>query len=419
MKLQIEQWILDKHYSTNVRKLFSESVICYRNSAYRASLIFSYIGFLTIIKETIIKAKRPAGFREPEWNSLIAKINNDELWEKEVYEALIRVAKPIFPLNDDLRLQLRYWKDRRNDCAHFKTNEIESHHTEAFWSFIKSNISKMTVEGGMETLLNKFEEHFDDTKTPPDADFTYLVKEIDGSVMHSEMHDFFKQLKLRIDETRSWFLDSSALKVYHKILDAADVRVQESLVEYLKQEQRDIRFLDAFPDKVLQLNYSPTDVRTIWKSRMYDKTTGTNPFNIFAGLLRNKLIPKGEIEEANSELFSNFNQTNYHWLPETKDIDTLKANGFFDVVHKIAIEEKDLKDFMWVNSKCDLIMTYLENNPLKPSAVKCICEMAERTNYSQWLIREINNDFENLPEFRKGFKKVAATAGIRIPTNLR
>ena len=79
MKLEIENWVLNKGYSNNIRKLFSESVICYRNGAYRASLIFSYIGFLTIIKETIVRAQPTTGFSIPEWKNLISKINNDDL----------------------------------------------------------------------------------------------------------------------------------------------------------------------------------------------------------------------------------------------------------------------------------------------------------------------------------------------------
>jgi hypothetical protein len=419
MKLQIEIWVLEKGYTNNIRKLFNESVICYRNGAYRASLIFSYIGFLTIIKETIVKAQRPTAFTESEWNNLISKINNDDLWEKEVYESLIRATKPIFPLNEDLKLQLRYWKDRRNDCAHFKYNEIENHHTEAFWSFIKSNVPKMTVEGGMETLLNKFDEHFDDTKTPPNADFTHLVKEIETSVLTIELHDFFKKLKARIDGRRWWYPDSDALKVYYKILDVADTRTQESLIEYLKQEDRDVKFLNAYPDKIIQLNFSPAEIRTLWKTRIYDKTSTVNPYNIFAGLLRHSLIPKDQIEDANTEIFGHYSQTDYHKLPESKDIETLKANNFFETVFKIAIIDKDLKDFMWVNSKCDLIISFIENLPVNIKTVKCVFEMAERANPSQWLVRELKNTFTNLPDLKTQFHTIATTNSIKIPADFR
>lgn len=416
MKLHIESWVEEKGYSTNIKGLFSESVICYRNGAYRASLIFSYIGFLTIIKETIIKSQRPSTFIEAEWLAIIAKLNNDDTWEKEVFEVLIKATKPIFPLNEDLRLQLRYWKDRRNDCAHFKQNEIESHHTEAFWSFIKSNLPKMTVEGGAESLLNKFEAHFDETKTPSGEDFAYLVKEIENSVLITELHYFFKKLKFRIDSTRFWHSDSDAAKVYCKILDITNHKIQESLVDYLKQEERDIKFLNSFPEKVLQLNYSTADIRTLWKERIYDSALSINPFNIYSGLLRNNLIPSGQISEANRELFNSFSQSTNRKLPEGKDIETLKANGFFDTVFKIAIEEKDLSKYSWVNEKCDLIISFIENYPLNLKTVKSICEMAERTNFSQWLVKALQDTFANSPDLKTEFHKIATSNSIKIPT---
>lgn len=419
MKLEIETWVLGKGYTNNIRKLFSESVICYRNAAYRASLIFSYIGFLTIIKETIIKARRPPSFTEPEWNNLISKINHDELWEKEAYEALIRTTKQIFPLTEDLKLQIRFWKDRRNDCAHFKHNEIESHHIEAFWSFMKSNIPKMTVEGGMETLLNKFDEHFDDTKTPPNADFTDLVKEIEVSVLTSELSDFFKKLKTRINGRRWWYSDSDALKVYCKILDVADTRTQEALIDYLKQENEDVSFLNSYPDKILQLNFSPTDIRTLWKGRIFDKKSTGNPFNILAGLLRQNLIPKEQIDEASREIFGHFSQTDYHRLPESKDIETLKANGFFETVYKIAIQEKNLNDFLWVNNKCDLIISFIENHPLNINTVKCVFEMPDRPYPSQWLVKELKNTFSNIPDLKTQFHSIATTNSIKIPNDFK
>lgn len=419
MRLPIENWIQEKGYTTNVRKLFNESVTCYRNGAYRASLIFSYIGFLTIIKETLIKAKRPSAFAESEWNSIIHNINKDDLWEKEVYEALIRTSKPIFPLNDDLRNQLKYWKDRRNDCAHFKNNEIESHHTESFWSFIKSNVPKMTVEGGMETLLNKFEIHFDETKTPPNSDYTHLVKEIESSVLKTELQDFFKKLKARIAGRWGWHFNSDVINVYCKILDTSSSNIQESLLEFLKEEDRDLKFLDVFPNKVNQMNYLPTEIRNLWKVRINANKNICNPFSIYCGLLINSMIPKEEIEEANRELFYGFSQTNSYKFPDEKDIDVLIANNFFDAVFNIAIKEEGLKNYKWVNNKCDLIALFVQNYPLNVETVKSIYEMADSSYPSQWLVRELKNLFSNQPDLKKDFNDIATTNGIRIPYDFK
>ena len=35
MKLPIEKWIFEKGYGIDINKLFQESVICYKNGAYR------------------------------------------------------------------------------------------------------------------------------------------------------------------------------------------------------------------------------------------------------------------------------------------------------------------------------------------------------------------------------------------------
>tara|TARA_R110001592_G_scaffold33835_5_gene116850 strand:- start:1821 stop:3080 length:1260 start_codon:yes stop_codon:yes gene_type:complete len=415
MKLEIENWIISKHYSTNVKRLFSESVICYRNEAYRASLLFSYIGFLTIIKQVLINSKRPSNFTEPEWTSQIKKINDDELWEKEVYEMLIRTKKPIFQLRDDLRLQLKYWKDRRNDCAHFKSNEIESHHTESFWSFMKSNIQKMTVEGGKESLLNKFDDHFDDTKTPPNKDFSYLVKEIASSVSTTDYDDFFRELKSRINGKRWWYGASDTYNVFAKILDISEPEIQEALIEFLKKENRDIHLINAHPNKISRFNYSNKDIRSIWKTKLSSKSMNMNPLRIYSALLRESLIPKGEIEEGNEALFEYYEQTNNRFLPESIDIDTLKANGFFQTIRRIAIHENGLKKFMWVNSKCDLIISFIENEQLTKEVVESISKMAVNSNPSQWLVRELISTFSKIPEKKKEFQSIANTNGISLP----
>ena len=76
MKLAIEQWIDENTFSLNVLDLFKESTICYKNSAYRASLLLSYLGFLTIIKDKLNTSKKPDSFNEVDWRNKIRAINN-------------------------------------------------------------------------------------------------------------------------------------------------------------------------------------------------------------------------------------------------------------------------------------------------------------------------------------------------------
>ena len=61
MNLKIEKWIIDQKLSKKVTPLFDEAIKSYKASAYKAALLFSYLGFMTILKERIINAQLPPG----------------------------------------------------------------------------------------------------------------------------------------------------------------------------------------------------------------------------------------------------------------------------------------------------------------------------------------------------------------------
>lgn len=411
MKLSIESWLDEKGYNTEVKKLFHESIICYKNSAYRASLLFSYLGFLTIIKETIIKSPKPASIPEGRWESLIKDIKKDDKWESTLFDAMQNASSPIFNMNDDLRIQIKYWKDRRNDCAHFKRNEIESHHIESFWSFLKSNVSKITIEGGMDSLLNKFVIHFDDTYTPPNENFDYLIKEIPESIEINQRENFLLGIKQSLDGRRFAHVDSDAYKVYNRILEIGDILTKEEVVTYLKKEKKDVAFLNNFPKKVELMSYNSSQIRSLWKNRIFQGAF-INPYSIYTSLLKFNLIPLDEIQEANSELF---NQTESHKIPLEKDIETLKANNFFEHVIQTAIYDKELKDYLWVNDKCKIITLSIENTNLNEQIVKQLCTMVRRTYYSYFLEEKIVHLLKSNNEFRRQFKEIATTHSIDLP----
>lgn len=164
MKLKIENWIDNNGQSENVSVLYRDSIICYKSGAYRASLLFSYLGFMTTLKERMISSNKPNLFPQGEWDLIIKKIQNEDTWESAIFDATqqqgkidqttkARTKDPIFNLNDNLRIQIKYWKDRRNDCAHYKDNIIDTFHVESFWAFIESNLPKITIEGGPTVII--------------------------------------------------------------------------------------------------------------------------------------------------------------------------------------------------------------------------------------------------------------------------
>ncbi len=415
MKIPFEEWTTEKRFSNNVSKLFDESFTCYKNTAYRASLLFSYLSFLTILKEIIIKSAKPIAISQGRWDNIVAKLQSDDTWEKTVFEELTNATTPIFNINEDLRQQIKYWKDRRNDCAHFKANDIESHHTESFWSFLKSNLSRITIEGGKESLLNKFEKHFDPTFTPPNADVTHLIKEIDESILPTELTDFWTNLINMIDPYGFEFRhDSTAPRIANKVFESCNDVTKENLASYLKSKKYDLTIVFLYPDKINFINYSSADIREVWRTRIwYDKSSA---FKIFGTLLRNSLIPAQEIKEANEHIINN--AKDYRPDDDATHL-ALARNGFGDSLFEIAFNIKRLNDwFVWVNPRADMIAYYIEKYPFKNETVEIICEMYSRSKYSHWLGERIVRIFKENPNKKTEFHTIATTNGFIIPTDL-
>ncbi|NJM79038.1 MAG: hypothetical protein HC854_04260, partial [Flavobacterium sp.] len=86
----MDNWIEQKitKLSIDSKSLFDESLLCYKIKAFRASLLFSYLGFLTIIKEIIISSKKPELIEQSRWDKIIFDLNIEDKWEKEFIDEL-------------------------------------------------------------------------------------------------------------------------------------------------------------------------------------------------------------------------------------------------------------------------------------------------------------------------------------------
>lgn len=415
MKIQFETWLFETEKSPNVTILFEESIKSYKNSAYRASLLFSYLGLLTIIKELIIKSLKPVSIVQTRWDCIILKLQNDDLWEKTVYEEIINSSAPIFNIDDDIRQQFKYWKDRRNDCAHFKDNEIEFHHTESFWSFIKSNLSKITIEGGMESLLKKFELHFNPTFTPPDSNYDELVLEIENAIEDKDLIQFWQELLSRIDQYGFLFNnESSVTKVYKRVFEICPERVKDYLSEYLKAKNNDLTIIGLYPELLNSFKYSISEIRSIWRVRIFQSEYIA--FTIYSALLRNSLIPATQINESMEYILEKL--TGYKPKNDEEHF-ALASNGFGETIFNLGFVTKRLQDwYMWVNPRADLLLYYIEKYPLKNETVEIICEMYTRDKYSFWLSERIENLFKEKTEKKAEFHQIANQKGFTIPTKL-
>lgn len=182
--------------------LFYDSVRYFHAGIYRPAYILAYQGMMIYFRRLIQGAKRPTGFDTTKWSVLQLNLANDKTWEEEVNNAIRKQANPratppevpILVMTDALRKDFDFWRNRRNDCAHYKEYVINDSHVMAFYSFLTQYLMKISVEGGMKTLLNEFSDACDPTKTSPKVSLQPLVDKILVMVSPDEMDTFFEDL---------------------------------------------------------------------------------------------------------------------------------------------------------------------------------------------------------------------------------
>jgi len=419
MKLKFQTWVESGHFSENAKHLLNTSVTCYKGEAYTAALLMSYLGFLVILKDRVMKANKPALFPQPSWDDMIEGLKNEDKWEERIFTAVlqqektnstkVRVQDPVFVINDNLRNQIRFWKDRRNDCAHNKDNAITFSHVEAFWSFLESNLQKITIEGGKATLLNKLERHFDSSYTPANEDLTPLVKEIQSAVEKTEMMDFWDRAISAISDLFDYTHEISFIK---KVLQLNDPEITESILQYLKSKEAILMaYINENPSILIHLNYDKQEIRNFWKVKIKKLT---NALGVYSSMLLNNLIPKEEIEDVN-QLLANL----YKYTVNIQDHYVLANNGFGEALYNnlfVVHNKAELKYWQFMNTHYELYTRYIELYPLKNEVVSILCEEMDKTEWhAKFLQQSLDRMFKNNPTKKDEFKQKALGLGLKLP----
>uniref|UniRef100_UPI0011A5FE16 hypothetical protein n=2 Tax=Yersinia TaxID=629 RepID=UPI0011A5FE16 len=196
----LEVWRSQQSFTPEVDDLFNESLLCYSASAYKGALIFAYLAFMNVIRDRITNSDTPKGFTLKAWTQKKRDVTNAETWDSKTYDTIRQISPaPVFTNNDDLRNQLEFWKNRRNDCAHSKPNKIERGHVESYYSFIMSNLSKFVVNGSKDQIINNIKTHYDLSLTPANQPIDYIVKDLQNGLSKNEYDVFFEEVVLILD----------------------------------------------------------------------------------------------------------------------------------------------------------------------------------------------------------------------------
>jgi len=415
VRIEFADWFFDQQVTQETKDLFAEAVVCYKASAYRSALLMSYTGFLTIVRDRVLVAGCPAGIAAGDWGIIQGRLRNDDLWEKEAYDATQkRMPAPIFELSEDLRHQVTYWKNRRNDCAHAKANRIEFAHVEAFWLFVRSNLGRFVVRGSRAALLDLIRNHYDPRLNPLGEDPSYIVEMIPHSIELAEIADFLADIR-GLFRGHAPILGTHVpvfLDLYNRIVGLNNDAITREVIRFLEADiDLFMGFLRAFPERVHLLADNAPLVRNLWFDRLF---SSQGDLQVYGALLRNSLIPPEQIREAHRVVVRRWQDE----IPDEGCQTILRETGFFDEFCEYAFEGGYVRIFEWANANRDVIAWYVERFPLTPAIVRAICTTFEPANYPWHLRDPLGTLFRDNAEKREQFRDLAQAQGLALPSHL-
>ena len=402
MFLDFGKWILEQSMPQESLDTFLEAILCYKFGAYKASLLFSYIGFQLIVKDRILNSNMPQLFPKSKWIQIHNDLRNDDKWDCTIFEAIqIKTNKEIFHISEDLRNQVKYWKNRRNDCAHSKSNIINASQVESFWFFIKFNLSKFIVIGGKDELLNKVKDHFDISKTPPNQDIGYIVKDIPSTVDLQDYEQFLNDLLNLIRKFDDSLFSRNFTKdtiVIEKIISLNSLELTHAISNILKRkDDLLLTYLRKYPHHIVIFSEDKTFIRGIWYDKLFGSATIKEDFSIYCSILKNNLIPEDQLNESFEHIIRNRLLCN---TPCDDDFIFLKNTKFFDKFKEIAFIENKICQFEWSKKNVNFVIYYLSQFEMDEKIAESIYFTFNVENYPFKLAQDLEI-FLNSNEYKK------------------
>ena len=331
---------------TALRDILNDAIRCYRHGIARPALMLSYIAFIQAVRNNLLKSEIPSGFKRTRWNTCMNNLRNEDKWDSEVVACIRKRANgtndpAFFELPDTLRDDVCFWRNRRNDCAHYKDSEITLSHVAAFWVFLMDNYNKFSPIGSLQQSINEYNRHFDKSLTPRGTSTERIFKRLSHVIKIQE------DLELFLNATSSNMDFKSQCDLVHDLL--IDGYHKELAITFLKGEMKRLKaYLCAKPKDVsLILGNDPTMTRKIWYD---DLRLSCRCMNVYVEMLRAKMLTDAEIKESLELYLTHEYEQGHLFITDENDFNVLIDNGIYDIF----IDEYLTKSFVCHNpsDKC-------------------------------------------------------------------
>ena len=404
--------------------LFRDSVRCFHAGIFRPAYIMAYQSMMIYFRRLIQNEDMPAGFDAVKWKKMQVNLAKDKEWEEEVNNAIRKKANakaappevPVLAMNDSLRLDFDYWRNRRNDSAHYKEYRINDSHVLSFYSFLTQYLLKISVEGGKATLLKEFKDACDVTKTSPKKSLQPLIDKILVMVSPEEMDDFFAEL----DGVMGYRFTGRYENTLASIIKRGNEKLKEYVIKFVRSDKRfKAEFINDHPDIVGYIVDKP-ESREFWMKYL---ARCRNRVAILARMLMVGLIDPDEKDEAVRKVLEHsFNNNDGMGTVSEDEQLILNSNGFFDALK----EEYFNGDYTSKNvvlcgrEKYDFFYGYIAHMPVNKELADMLVDIFSRPDYPYvWSNIFKEHLLEADAAYKAKFDKVVSENGITLPSCLK
>ena len=312
---------------TALRDILNDAIRCYRHDIARPALMLSYIAFIQAVRSNLLNSDKPEGFNEKRWDAAMDNLRSENKWDEQVIVCIKDRGNgvdnlPFFELSDTLRNDVCYWRCRRNDCAHYKDSEITLSHVSAFWTFMMNNYNKFSPLGSLAQSINEYKRHYDISLTPKGKSTERIFKRLCLAIKtQDDLGLFLKETYPKMDfEPQCDLLHDLLVEGHHKDLG----------ISFLKGDMKRLKaYLGAKPKDVsLILGDDATLTRKLWYD---DFRLFAQYLNVYAEMLRARMIPDAEIKESLGLYLEHEYKRGHLFIENEDDFNVLMENGLYDI----------------------------------------------------------------------------------------
>ena len=197
-------------------------------------------------------------------------------------------------------------------------------HTLTLYAFIEQFLLKISVEGGLQTLLSQLDDFYNPVLTPPGKDDAELVKRIPSMVEVGELEIFLAE----VSKIRSKYHVRGFVAFFLNCYDTLSGAYKDELKRIVESNQDLLdKVLEFDPVRVLTFVNTPEKIRKTWLQDSFSmKYKGPE---VVAYLMEGGKLSESDKDEYFGRVLSNLYSLGSSWHEEGWVIDVFKRHGLF------------------------------------------------------------------------------------------